>query len=145
MKPSRPFSVLLAFLLLFGQFSSMAHALGHLTEALVTDSHPSHGGLYSPHTVLPEQAHPASHTHQGHSAAWERRNRQYVAALPVTQQESIDCLTFHLHGSVHAVLPIKPHVTRHSVTSDAAVCRETTHIAAASNTRYDIRGPPDVI
>lgn len=145
MDSCRSFKLLLAFLLLFGQFSSLAHALEHLVSSGEEKPCAMHAHD-NQQSMGYGQVH--SHRHIGipndglvaHAGIQPSSNP--APASDFESSESITCLIYHLHGSLHMVLPATP------VSPECFACpctefqRETAVLIPVSIHPYEVRGPP---
>lgn len=133
MRQSFTFHGLLALLLLFGQYSTLLHALEHLP------------GPSNPHE--PESGYCHVHSHDGHAHAHcigiEHLHDAHDAA-ETAHSEYADCLVFHLYGNLSAAFQaLDPVASSFLSAGNAAECDQSLS-DAGSHACYQIRAPPIV-
>ncbi|MFT6876600.1 MAG: hypothetical protein ACI9XK_001732 [Granulosicoccus sp.] len=135
--------VLLTFLLLFGQFSSLAHALEHLNIPQSMEPCQAQGEDHHTHQVLGhthQHALSQSHNHDDNDSELKSVNSTLLPGVETS--ESITCLIFHLHGSAQAGFTAEPRSAEVFAHLRTVYIRENAAVIQTFTALYDTRGPP---
>lgn len=143
MRHSFTIHALLTFLLLFGQFSSLAHAVEHLSIADAVSPCELHGNKLHSHQNFGPLSHDSSNSVHSHS--FQDGELTCFTALSTFSSENPElknCLIFHLHGSTQAGITAEQTDTDTFLTCATIRSRENTSVIPAFCAHYDTRGPP---
>jgi hypothetical protein len=136
--------ILLTFLLLFGQFSSLVHALEHVyipqseepCQAKGVDHH-THQALSHTHY---DSASKQLHGHDDNGSDLKSVNSTLSSGVEIS--DSLTCLIFHLHGSVQAGFTAEPRDVEVFAQLRTVYIRENAAVISTFTALYDTRGPP---
>ncbi|MFT4726815.1 MAG: hypothetical protein ACI9UN_001310 [Granulosicoccus sp.] len=143
MKSRRTIHVLLTFLLLFGQFSSLAHALEHVYIPQGTEPCQAKGEDHYTHHASGHAHHHALNQPHGHGDNDnELTSSTSTLSHGLETSESVTCLIFHLHGSVQAGFTAEPRDVEVFAHLRTVYIRENAAVIQTFTALYDTRGPP---
>jgi hypothetical protein len=137
------FHVLLTLLLLFGQFSSLAHALEHLSFPEGAEPCQIWGEGPDTHQVLNQPHHDADNQNHGHHVQdSEFQNSGLTFTQNVENIELETCLIYHLHGSMQVAFKAELKDTDFYAYLCTVYTRKNDTVIPVFTTLYDSRGPP---